>query len=266
MGQWTIPGDIGDYLVSHEKILTPANSLPFCELDTLRQVPALMGPDHRLLSEKEVVPNSQPSKPIKMARDAAGDDHGLTGEYTYPTNPQFEAGIADILEFELSENESSYEFELTMGNLVDPGWHPEYGYQLTYCAVAISYNSTSGTSELGKNSKAQFQAGFRADQILYTSGGILLVDDHHKPIAEYMPKTLKGAIGKTETKQIKFSLPKELFLHPLAQADFQIAAGCQDDHGGAGIGDFRPVNLKGSEWTGGGGSESESNVYDWLIF
>ncbi|MCF7921221.1 MAG: hypothetical protein K9M55_00830 [Candidatus Marinimicrobia bacterium] len=266
MGQWTVPGDIGDYLVSHEKVLTPANSLPFCELDTLRQVPSLLGPDHRLLSEKEVIPHSEPSKPILIGRDAAGDDHGSNRSYTYPSNPQFEDGIADILKFELSEYESNYGFHLTMSNLVDPGWHPEYGYQLTYCAVGISYHSATGTSDLGKNSNTQFQADFKADQILYISGGILLVDDHHQPEAEYMPKTLAGAIGNTETKQIQFNLPKDLFRHSLEQATFQIAAGCQDDHGGAGIGDFRPVGVEGSEWIGGGASESGSNVYDWLIF
>ncbi len=264
MGQWTVPGNIDDYLVSHENILVPPNSLPFCEVDISRQVPALMGPDHRLLSEKELHNfNETPEILIKVS-DSRDDDHGLNGQFSYPTNPQFEKGLADILDFEVSQGMNNYEFELTFSNLVDPGWHPEYGYQLTYCAVGISFDPNTGTSAVGKNSLTQFQAGFRADQILYISGGVLLVDDNHQPEAEYMPRTIAGAIGNASDELIKFSLPKDLFDNSLEQASFQIAVGCQDDHGGAGIGDFRPVNAQGSEWLGGGGTESGSNVYDWL--
>ncbi|MBT3228541.1 MAG: hypothetical protein HOD43_05695 [Candidatus Marinimicrobia bacterium] len=265
MGQWTVPGDAGEYMVTREAIVTAPNSLAFCELDTTRKVPALMGPEHRLLSEKELIRFSTTSKSILKLSDAEGDDHGLNSRFTYPSNPQFEVGLADILEFEVSQGVNYYEFEFTFSNLVDPGWHPEYGYQLTYCAIGISYNPTTGTNDPGKNSQAKFQAGFKADQIMYISGGVLLVDSNHQPEAEYMPGTVAGAIGNAETDQIKFSLPRDLFPVPLQNATFQIAVGCQDDHGGAGIGDFRPVEAEGAEWNGGGGSAGSSNVYDWLI-
>ena len=265
MRQWTVPGDIEDYVVTHEEVAIPPNSLAFCEVDTTREVPVLMGPEHRLLSEKELSSFSGTAKSIVKVSDPVGDDHGLNSRYTYPTNPQFEKGLADILEVEVRQGSDHYEFELTFSNLVDPGWHPEYGYQLTYCALGISYNSATGTREVGKNSQSTFQANFRADQIIYISGGVLVVDDHHKPQAEYMPRTFAGAIGDAETECIRFSLPKDQFSKPLEAATFQIAVGCQDDHGGAGIGDFRPVQAIGSEWMGGGGSETGSNVYDWLI-
>jgi len=265
MGQWTVPGDVEDYLVTREDISISPNSLAFCELDTTREIPALMGPEHRLLSEKEMSNYSAEAKSIHKTFDVANDDHGLNASYTYPTNPQFENGLADILEFEVKQGPDHYEFELVFSNLVDPGWHPEYGYQLTYCAIGISYASGGGNPEVGKNAQTRFQAGFKADQIMYISGGVLLVDDKHDPLAEYMPKTSVGAIGNVDTERIRFSLPKDLFSEPLEKATFQIAVGCQDDHGGAGIGDFRPVEVEGSEWLGGGGSPSGSNVYDWLI-
>ncbi len=40
--------------------------------------------------------------------------------------------------------------------------------------------------------------------------------------------------------------------------------GAQDDHGGAGIGEFREVNAEGGAWIGSGGSPDSHNVYDWL--
>lgn len=265
MGQWTVSGEIEDYMVTHEDVAVQPNSLAFCELDTTRDVPALMGPEHRLLSEKELNSFSGAAPSILAMSDPVGDDHGLNSRFTNPTNPQFENGLADILGFEVKQGKDHYEFELNFSNLVDPGWHPEYGYQLTYCAIGISYNKATGTKELGKNSQSTFQAGFKADQIMYISGGILLVDDKHESEAEYMPRSVAGAIGDAETEGIMFTLPKDLFPESLESASFQIAVGCQDDHGGAGIGDFRPVQSMGSEWLGGGGSETGSNVYDWLI-
>ena len=266
MGQWTVPDVVGEYLITNEEILNPPNSLAFCELDTTREVPALKGPEHRLLSENELTSFSNASKLLVKGSDARNDDQGLHGGFTYPSNPQFEDGLVDILEFEVKEDKRNYEFDLLFANLVDPGWHPEYGYQLTYCAIGISYDLDSGSTEVGKNSQSQFQAGFKADQIMYISGGVLLVDGKHQPLAEYMPRTTSGAIGNAESERVRFSLPKDLFSKSLKQATFQIAVGCQDDHGGAGIGDFRPIEAEGSEWLGGGGSLTGSNVYDWLTF
>ena len=163
-------------------------------------------------------------------------------------------------------NETDYLFEMKFTDLTDPGWHPEYGYQLTYVAVGISFNAASGTSEVGKNAQASFKAGFKADQILYISGGLLLVDDEHLPVAEYMPQGSGGAIGDAELELIRFRLPQDIFSGNLAQARFQIAVGCQDDHGGAGIGDFRAIQERTGEWVGGGKVDpGASNIYDWLI-
>ncbi|MCF6238170.1 MAG: hypothetical protein L3J79_05040, partial [Candidatus Marinimicrobia bacterium] len=84
--------------------------------------------------------------------------------------------------------------------------------------------------------------------------------------AEYMPQGSTGAIGDAKTEIIRFSLPREVFLGDLRDAQFQIAVGCQDDHGGAGIGDFREVKAQVGGWVGGGKLDPDgSNVYDWLI-
>ena len=266
MGQWSVPGDIIDYQISRAEIDIPINSLEFADLDTSRIVPALLGPDHRLLKAGEVVPGDEQAETILNVSDPVNDDAGESGTYTYPTNPQFAAGITDITAFKVSQADMSYHIELQFRNLVDPGWHPEYGYQLTYAAIGISYNPDTGTTVLGKNANTNFKSGFRADQILYICGGFLLVDDKHQPIAEYMPKSPISALGSAVTEKVGFILPKELLDSELENAQFQVAVGCQDDHGGAGIGDFRAVEAQVGEWNGGGKIDpDDSNIYDWLI-
>ncbi len=266
MGQWTVPENYPDYLAMNKTVDIAINSLPFCMLDTLREIPVLHGPEHRLLSELEVIPQNETFETLEQMSDPTGDDHGDSGYYVYPSNPQFSDGIVDILEMQVGLNETDYLFEMKFTDLTDPGWHPEYGYQLTYVAVGISFNAASGTSEVGKNAQASFKAGFKADQILYISGGLLLVDDEHLPVAEYMPQGSGGAIGDAELELIRFRLPQDIFSGNLAQARFQIAVGCQDDHGGAGIGDFRAIQERTGEWVGGGKVDpGASNIYDWLI-
>jgi len=267
MGQWTVPGDIVDYTVMPESIDISVNSLPLCPLDTTREVPVLKGPDHRLLDESEVVKSFENGTEIFYKQDPQGDDRGDHNLYTYPSNPQFAQGIVDIRSARIFENATEYHFEFAFKHLIDPGWHPEYGYQLTYLSLGVSYDSKSGSAQVGKNSQTLFKHGFKADQIMYVSGGILLVDNKHVPELEYIPKSPAGAIGVVNTGMVSFTLPKNAFDDDLKQAIFQIAVGCQDDHGGAGIGDFRDVQAIGSEWNGGGKENpDDSNVYDWLFF
>ncbi len=266
MGQWTVPSDIADYLIKREPIKVEINSLPFCELEIDRDLPALNGPDHRLLLESDVLKPFEDGHEIFSSQDPQNDDRGDIGSYIYPLNPHFKQGIADIRAAKLLENEQDYLFELQFEDLVNPGWHSEYGYQLTYVSMGISYDPSTGTPELGKNSQAFFKNGFRADQILHVAGGILLVNEQHRSLVEYLPEGISGAIGDVSMAAIRFVLPKDIFTGDLNTAAFQIAVGCQDDHGGAGIGDYRRVQTDQAEWAGGGKVDSSaSNIYDWLI-
>ncbi len=46
----------------------------------------------------------------------------------------------------------------------------------------------------------------------------------------------------------------------------KILVGAQDDHGGAGIGEFRTIEENVSEWLGGGKpDQNDSNIFDVLI-
>jgi carbohydrate-binding DOMON domain-containing protein len=73
-------------------------------------------------------------------------------------------------------------------------------------------------------------------------------------------------LGSTQKKEIEFSIPVDVLGKPGTAWRYTVLLGCQDDHGGAGIGDFRTVESVAKEWTGGGRKKlSDSNVYD-VIF
>jgi hypothetical protein len=266
MGQWTVPANIADYQQTTREFEFPLNALKFCDIEPSMDVPILRGPEHLILKKEDVVILGDQFQHLLKLQDSSGDDGGENGNYVYPKNPQFQPGIVDILSFEVSENDESYAFDFTFANLVDPGWHPEYGYQLTYCVLGISHNNKTGISDVGKNAHSEFKAAFKADEILYISGSIQLCGADGEIRAEYMPVEPSGAIGDDQTDHVRFKLPKEMIHGDLSKSRFQIAVGFQDDHGGAGLGDFRSVEITASEWSGGGRTNpGESNIYDWLI-
>ena len=76
----------------------------------------------------------------------------------------------------------------------------------------------------------------------------------------------QNPIGNIKGKSIEFSLPLKYLGKPTPEWKMTILIGAQDDHGGAGIGEFRAVERNGSEWIGGGKIDpSNSNVFDVLV-
>lgn len=265
MRQWTVPESFADQAITATEFPYADSSIPLCTIDTGMDIPVLAGPGHRLLDQDEVIASGASGTLLVDARDPVGDDGGPRGVFTYPRNQQFQAGIADITRMRIWENEVALTFELAFQNLVDPGWHPEYGYQLTYAAIGLNVKS-GGLRQVGKNAGTGFPDSFTANRLLYVSGGIQLVNEAGDILAEYMPRNASGAIGNVGEKTVRFSIPRELFPADLTGAKWSVAVGLQDDHGGAGLGDFRAVEALATEWTGGGKKDgAEGNVYDWLI-
>ncbi|MCF7796882.1 MAG: hypothetical protein K9N11_03415 [Lentisphaeria bacterium] len=265
MRQWTVPDAFSDQVITATEFQYADSSVAICSVDTTLPVSVLAGPGHRLLNQLEVVPTADTGKLLVDEMDPVGDDGGPRGVFTYPRNQQFQAGIADITRMRIWEKEQLLTFELTFHNLVDPGWHPEYGYQLTYATIGLDAGA-GGLQQVGKNAGCEFRGAFKANRVLYISGGIQIVDGSGTLLAEYMPRDASGAIGNVEEKTVRFCIPRSLFPHNLSRAKWQVAVGLQDDHGGAGLGDFRAVETLAAEWSGGGKKDaSDGNVYDWLI-
>lgn len=199
---------------------------------------------------------------------AEKDDRGANNRYTYPTSSLYQDGILDLTKFQMFEDQENFYFRLNFRNLVQPGWHPEYGFQLTFVAIAIDkQNGKTGEQEIPRNANYRLPNNMKYQRIIFVGGGLQIEDDQHQILAVYHPQPNDKPLGNIEKKEISFAIPRKFI------GDFQkhwrlaILVGGQDDHGAGGIGEFRDVVQIGSEWQGGGGDflTGNSNVYDALI-
>jgi carbohydrate-binding DOMON domain-containing protein len=203
------------------------------------------------------------------ADDPEGDDKG-TGTYTYPTTQSLKPGSLDIVHFTVSSDKNNVYFRLKFRELSDPGWHPEYGFQLTYAAIAIDKDrkAGSGQTNVGMNSKYTLKKDFGFEEVIYVGGGVRVEDSKGKVFAEYIPAPgdESNPLGNVGTKTIEFALPLKIVGTPQPAWRYAVLIGAQDDHGGAGIGDFRNVEAAAGEWVGGGKVKPDDpNVYDELL-
>jgi glycogen debranching enzyme len=229
------------------------------------------------LDASTVLQRNPSAEVIADMQDAAGDDAGASGTHTYPTGPHFKPGMFDILSFLAQADERNVYFTLRFRALTQPGWHPEYGFQLTMAAVAVDQtpNAETGAVQLGFNSRYAFPAGFSADRVILIGGGVQVIDAKGKVLAEYVPVTESEAFGNASTGTISFAIPRSVLGVPSKDWRWIVAAGAQDDHGGGGIGEFRAVLPVATEWNGGGNAAGANgagggnaslgaNVYDVL--
>jgi glycogen debranching enzyme len=219
---------------------------------------ALKDPDWAVLSDQEVFPAAGGATTLVDATDPPGEDSG----YDYPTDEHFQPGILDLLRFEVKEQGNAYSFTLTFKDLVQPGWHPEYGFQLTYAAICL--HTANGTrTEVGANSRTALDKG--AARILSVGGGFRIEDENGKTLASYTPRAGSPRLGDTASKTVQFAIPKRFFPKRDGSWSWTVLVGAQDDHGGAGMGEFRTVKAAAETWAGGGNPGNGPNVYDRLI-
>jgi glycogen debranching enzyme len=229
---------------------------------------ALRGPDYPLLTNDQIKQENRHAIVLANASDSVGDDRG-TGSYTYPLNANFPPGIFDITHFTLAADSVNAYFTLSFKALSDPGWHPEYGFQLTYVAIAIDEDGVVGSGRVlvPHNARYRLDPHYAYEKLLLVGGGIQLEDTTGKVIVAYIPVPGDEAhpLGKARTGGIDFALPLTFLGKPTGSWTFTILAGAQDDHGGSGLGEFRTVNASQGEWNGGGKPNPEDpNIYDVL--
>lgn len=232
-------------------------------------LPALKKPSHRILTNAEIKRSNQSARILYDVADPEGDDVG-SGKFTYPLTTHLKPGSLDITRFSVSADQNDVYFSLTFKNLSDPGWHPEYGFQLTYVAIAIDKDGRKGSGErrVGMNARMTLPEDGGYEAILYVGGGIRVVDAAGKILGEYLP--LPGdehqPLGNISARRVTFSIPRSIIRKPSPKWRYAVLVGSQDDHGGAGIGEFRSVEVQAGEWTGGGkNNPTEPNVYDFIM-
>ena len=228
----------------------------------------LQPPSYPLLPGSQIVAWDPDAKMIFDVKDPEFDDRGIQGKYSYPTDSHFKDGIFDLKRFQLWMDQKNYYFRLQFRNLVQPGWHPEYGFQLTYVAIAIDQNGTGkGAKFIPKNANYNLPHDLSYDRIIFIGGGIQVEDNEGRILAAYRPTENGYPIGNVEKKEIRFAIPVSFVGEYSDRWQFVVLVGGQDDHGGAGLGEFRNVGRIASQWSGGGGDMDQGNcsVYDVLF-
>jgi carbohydrate-binding DOMON domain-containing protein len=261
-------------MVKHQTVEPLGSLLPeklhFAEPSFPEDSAVLKGPEHPLLSHTVIKETNPAAKMLVAAIDPEEDDYG-TGQFVYPTSPAHLEGSFDLTGFNVDFDDRNFYFRLTFRALSNPGWHPEYGFQLTYVAIAIDTDGKagSGRSQVGHNSRFVLPGGFLLDRLILIGGGIQVEDHQERILAAYVPspQDITNPIGNAGEGTISFAIPREFLGKLNPDWRFNVLVGGQDDHGGAGLGEFRPVDKTAGEWNGGGRiSESDPNVYDTLVW
>ncbi len=261
---------------SDEAVIIPARALPvrpddlktlkFCAPYLRHDLPSIKKPAHTFLEGQLVCSKNPKAVMLFEKSDPEGDDNGPTKTYSYPRNENFTRGIFDIKSLSVSTDNEMVYFNITMKKLVQPGWHPEYGFQLTMLSLAIDCDGLkrSGSRYIRQNAHVNLPDDMWYDRMILIGGGIQVFDKYDAILCEYIPTEDKYAFGNVDTGIISFAIPIQFLGRPNPHWDYYLCAGGQDDHGGGGIGEFRTVLPEATEWNGGGNEYNGPNVYDVL--
>ncbi|MDE3057169.1 MAG: hypothetical protein KGJ59_04350 [Bacteroidota bacterium] len=234
-------------------------------------IPALHSPSFAMLNLNQVKHDNPHAAMLFDEADSSGDDKGNSGTYTYPANVNFKPGIFDLTRATVRYDSAYAYFTLQFRNLSNPGWHPEYGFQLTIAAIALNVGDDSGSVNIGNNSQFILDHRFAFQRLIMVGGGVSVSNAQGKILCEYLPQPtdIKNPLGCTEQKKVEFSIPLKYLVEQRGRPQewkITILVGGQDDHGGAGVGEFRSVGKRTGEWNGGGKLNPEDpNVYDVLV-
>ena len=228
-----------------------------------------VSPVARLTSAEALAAEPEGAAVLYEARDAEGDDRGPAGVYTYPTDAHYEPGILDLTGVRVAADAERYYVTLRFRRLVDPGWHPALGFQLTYAAVAFDLDGVegSGARAIGKNAGYELPAGLAFERVVYVGAGLEVADAGGAAIATFSPSIAAVRLGDARRGEVRFAIPKRLVGEWTARSRVSVVAGGQDDGGAAGLGGFRAVRRVAEQWAGGGAAADEgaSRVYDVLL-
>jgi len=241
---------------------------PLLKPERKTSYPVLSQLKHQLLSASQITqPQAASGLKVISATDKLNDDTGSNGKYTYPRDKHFQPGIFDLESVEIKDLKQDWSFEIRLRNLTDPGWHPEYGFQLTFIALAFRLEGagTEVQREVLLNSGEQLRPERAFNRLLLIGGGLEIRNAGHEPLAVFVPMQTTDRIGFVNERLIRFRLPKTLLPGLSEKSRITVLSGAQDDHGAAGIGEFREVRTESAAFYGGGASAvNPVNIYDRL--
>jgi glycogen debranching enzyme len=229
------------------------------------ELASLRGPGHPLIPHSRILRTNPRAQLLIDATDPENDDT----VYSYPGSPDFVPGSFDIRRLTVAFDSSDVYFTLRFRALSDPGWHPEYGTQLTFAAIALNLGDpeTRRASVVGRNAHMTLDSSSAFDRVIFIGGGVQVEDASGTILGAYLPAEEDAArpMGNAREGTIRFAIPRSMLGTPSRRWRLTLLAGAQDDHGGSGLGEFRTVNRERGDWNGGGRVRpDQSNVYDRL--
>lgn len=226
-------------------------------------------PVARLLSAEALAAEPAGAAVLYEAADPERDDTGPNGAYTYPTDGRYEPGILDLTGVRVAAGAERYYVTLRFRRLVDPGWHPALGFQLTYAALAFDLDGVegSGARAVGKNAGYELPPALAYERIVYVGAGFEVATAAGVPLAAFSPSTAVVTMGDVRRGEVRFSIPKSYLGEWTGRSRVSVLVGGQDDGGAAGLGGFRAVKRTAEQWSGGGAPADEGapRVYDVLL-
>ena len=236
----------------------------FCRPRSLDGIATIAPPPWPRIDGATATTMNEDAEELCSTFDAEGDDRGPNGRYTYPQSGLFRPGSFDLRHFRVSADEHNVYFRIRMRALSQPGWHPEYGFQLTMLAIAIdqSHDPARQAREIGHNSGYRLPEDDGYDRLILVGGGVQVRETSGRILTEFIPETRADAFGDVRSGIISFAIPRIHLGGGYDHWRYTVVAGAQDDHGGAGIGEFRSVHEEAGEWHGGGSDGSGANWYD----
>ena len=242
-----------------------AQPLHFLRPEMAPGLTAFRRPDHVLLSGARATHMYETARSIVDVKDPTGDDFGPGQSYEYPLHPVFAPGIFDLTGFAVRTDDRYVYFDLYFRNLVQPGWHPEYGFQLTYAAIGIHTGDSSGTRQMGMHAQYTPATGEPMQYLLYIGGGFRLTNAAGKTLVEYRPSQPGYPLADLDENKIHIAIPVKDFPQLKKWWKYTVITGGQQDYGGGGLGVFRSVGETPCLWQGGGKIDPGApNWYDLL--
>jgi len=204
------------------------------------------------------VPDLGTMQVILTVKDPKGDDHG-PGTYTYPTDPVFKAGIYDILEFTVAQEETTYVFRVKFNGPVENVWGSPNGLSPHTIDIYLDTDHTagSGSRRLLDARNAAVSAEDAWDWVLWAEGwapGVFKVGKDGKPEKADVPmKIVTDPAGGTVTIRVpKNALPGD----PTTWGYLAVVLS-QD---GFGTNRVRDVQPKAEQWRVGGGPDDTNHT------
>jgi hypothetical protein len=229
---------------------------------------AALGDSGLVVLDRSIIKQA-PASDVRLTlvvEDPLGDDTGPAGEhYTYPTDTHFQPGMFDLRVFQLREDADAFYFGLTFENLVQPGWNPADGFQLTYAAVLLDSGGPGRRTTVGHKAGYELPADAGYTYGVYVGAGFEVQDATGNPLALYTPQAADviDPLGSVDTRTISFRVPKTVIPAVPPGTIVTILTGSQDDYGNGSMGDFRQVSEVAGQWGGGGKAlNTDPNVYD----